>query len=441
MVSLAEAAARHAGARICRRSVRHLPAEPRPDRQHASSAIALHPADGAGPLPRADGADCCSGRRRRCCFWARSSPRPRRSCSSPITKPELAAAGAQGPARVPRQFRSMPTDEAARARADPHDARRSARSKLDWSERAEHNVEASRSIATCSSCARDDPVIRAAGRREVDGAMLSAHAFVLRLFDDEHGDRLLVVNLGRDLPLDATRPSRCSHRPRTRSGSCVVQRGPALRRPRTSRCPSRDDGPRRLAAPPQSAVAAGRGRGVIPDDSIKDAQHRAAWRPSIDDPRTLLTPRVAGHQRARRLRVRHRLGRHHAHAITACSSPRCRRRLAARHDAQPAATNASVCRAAACTSAARSRDDRFVGESHRYLTEFRLDSHAGLALSSSTTSCIEKCIVMPHSQNTVYVHVPAAAGTGRSRLQLRPSFAFRPHDDAGRARRRDALRR
>ena len=36
---------------------------------------------------------------------------------------------------------------------------------------------------------------------KIDGATLSEHAFVLRWFDEEHGDRLLVVNLDRELPL------------------------------------------------------------------------------------------------------------------------------------------------------------------------------------------------------------------------------------------------
>lgn len=33
----------------------------------------------------------------------------------------------------------------------------------------------------------------------IDGAVLGSHAFVLRFFNSAHGDRLLVVNLGRDI--------------------------------------------------------------------------------------------------------------------------------------------------------------------------------------------------------------------------------------------------
>jgi maltooligosyltrehalose trehalohydrolase len=36
----------------------------------------------------------------------------------------------------------------------------------------------------------------------MDGAVLGPEAFVLRFFGEDSGDRLLVVNLGRDLPMN-----------------------------------------------------------------------------------------------------------------------------------------------------------------------------------------------------------------------------------------------
>ena len=50
---------------------------------------------------------------------------------------------------------------------------------------------------------RDDPVIRLQGEAGLDGAVLGPAAFVLRYFApaDLAGDRLLLINLGRDLPL------------------------------------------------------------------------------------------------------------------------------------------------------------------------------------------------------------------------------------------------
>src|SRR5262249_16949018 len=49
---------------------------------------------------------------------------------------------------------------------------------------------------------REDPVFRLQAPRGVDGAVLGERAFVLRYFGGAHGDRLLLINLGRDLHLD-----------------------------------------------------------------------------------------------------------------------------------------------------------------------------------------------------------------------------------------------
>ena len=48
---------------------------------------------------------------------------------------------------------------------------------------------------------RTDPVISNQRRGSFDGAVLSERAFVYRIFNDRHGDRLLLVNLGADLLL------------------------------------------------------------------------------------------------------------------------------------------------------------------------------------------------------------------------------------------------
>ena len=48
---------------------------------------------------------------------------------------------------------------------------------------------------------RDDAAFRCQRPRSVDGAVLGPDAFVLRFFADGNDDRLLLVNLGRDLPL------------------------------------------------------------------------------------------------------------------------------------------------------------------------------------------------------------------------------------------------
>ncbi|HST54033.1 MAG TPA: DUF3459 domain-containing protein, partial [Pyrinomonadaceae bacterium] len=49
---------------------------------------------------------------------------------------------------------------------------------------------------------REDSVFSAQAPRGVDGAVLGPEAFVLRFFGEEGDDRLLIVNMGRDLNLD-----------------------------------------------------------------------------------------------------------------------------------------------------------------------------------------------------------------------------------------------
>ena len=50
---------------------------------------------------------------------------------------------------------------------------------------------------------REDQVFAAQRSDWIHGAVLSADAFVLRFFGGLHGDRLLLVNLGRDLHLNS----------------------------------------------------------------------------------------------------------------------------------------------------------------------------------------------------------------------------------------------
>jgi maltooligosyltrehalose trehalohydrolase len=73
-------------------------------------------------------------------------------------------------------------------------------SKIDWREHEEH-AEALALHRDLLQIRRHDPVISAAARRRIDGAVLSAHAFVLRYDGGGADDRLLIVNLGPDLDL------------------------------------------------------------------------------------------------------------------------------------------------------------------------------------------------------------------------------------------------
>jgi maltooligosyltrehalose trehalohydrolase len=113
-------------------------------------------------------------------------------------EPELAAAVRKGRMDFLRQFPSLATPEVQRLLADPADPRTFERSTLDLGERERH-AEAYALHRDLLRLRTEDPAFRA--QRTVDGAVLGAEAFVLRFFARDGADRLLVVNLGRDLHL------------------------------------------------------------------------------------------------------------------------------------------------------------------------------------------------------------------------------------------------
>ena len=118
-------------------------------------------------------------------------------------KSELAGAVAKGRREFLAQFPRLATPEAQAIIADPADPATFAASKLDWAEHARH-AEAVALHRDLLRLRRDDPVLSRCGSgRIIDGAVLGDEAFLLRYFDREAGaDRLLLVNLGRDLQLD-----------------------------------------------------------------------------------------------------------------------------------------------------------------------------------------------------------------------------------------------
>ena len=74
-------------------------------------------------------------------------------------------------------------------------------SKLDWTD-AERNSRILDLHRDLLRIRRKDPVFSSWKRGEYDAAVLTDRAFVIRAFSDDHGDRLLIVNLDRDLHLD-----------------------------------------------------------------------------------------------------------------------------------------------------------------------------------------------------------------------------------------------
>jgi len=97
-------------------------------------------------------------------------------------KPELAAAVAEGRREFLSQFPSIASHEVAL----PHARETFEACRLDWDERDEEIVELHRTLLRLR---RDEPLIGA--------AVLAEDAFLLRW-----ADRLLIINLGRDLVLD-----------------------------------------------------------------------------------------------------------------------------------------------------------------------------------------------------------------------------------------------
>ncbi len=112
-------------------------------------------------------------------------------------RPELAEAVRRGRAEFIRQFPSMAAAEASGRFARPGDPDTFERCKLDLGEREEH-AEAYALHRDLLRLRSKDPAFRSS---TIDGAVLAEEAFVIRYFADTGADRLLVVNLGRDLQL------------------------------------------------------------------------------------------------------------------------------------------------------------------------------------------------------------------------------------------------
>lgn len=111
---------------------------------------------------------------------------------------ELATEARAGRRHFLTQFSNYATSAAQAQILDPAAADTFARAKLDFTEREKH-APMLRLHTDLLRIRREDPVIAAQNRNSLDGAVLSDRAFVLRWFDDAHGDRLLLVNLGDEL--------------------------------------------------------------------------------------------------------------------------------------------------------------------------------------------------------------------------------------------------
>jgi maltooligosyltrehalose trehalohydrolase len=111
---------------------------------------------------------------------------------------ELAAAVRKGRAEFLTQFPSIVDVEARSTLDDPSSVSTFERCKLDFAERERH-ADAYRLHEDLLRLRRADPTFSKPRAQPVDGAVLSAHAFMLRFFGGDDGDRVLIVNLGSDL--------------------------------------------------------------------------------------------------------------------------------------------------------------------------------------------------------------------------------------------------
>ena len=112
-------------------------------------------------------------------------------------KQDLARKVHSGRREFVAQFEPYATGPAQARVPDPADDETFNRCKLDFAERAQHQpiYDLHKDLLRLR---REDPVIAQQDRQRIDGAVLSDRAFVLRWFDAEHGDRLLIVNFGEE---------------------------------------------------------------------------------------------------------------------------------------------------------------------------------------------------------------------------------------------------
>lgn len=115
-------------------------------------------------------------------------------------EPELRRLVKRGRAEFLSKFASIAADLRPDDLADPGDPTTFARSRLDWTERDRNEAHLALHEDLITLRRRD--AVLSGEAREIDGAVIGPHAFVLRFFGTEGDDRLLVVNLGADLSLD-----------------------------------------------------------------------------------------------------------------------------------------------------------------------------------------------------------------------------------------------
>jgi maltooligosyltrehalose trehalohydrolase len=115
--------------------------------------------------------------------------------------PELARLVREGRKEFMSQWRSIKLSEMLSCLDDPCSPDTFHKCKLDDSFRDQNSVwyKLHKDLLTLR---REDPVLSAWTSNRYDGAVMGSDAFLVRAFNREHGDRLLLFNFGRDVLLD-----------------------------------------------------------------------------------------------------------------------------------------------------------------------------------------------------------------------------------------------
>jgi maltooligosyltrehalose trehalohydrolase len=119
-------------------------------------------------------------------------------------RPDLASSIRDGRRQFLAQFPSVADAKVQQLLPSPTDEDTFKRSRLDLRERETH---AAAYALHCDLLAlrRGDPVLSRVGTNRPEGAVLGSGALLLRYFDAEHGDRLLLINLDCDLDFTPVR--------------------------------------------------------------------------------------------------------------------------------------------------------------------------------------------------------------------------------------------
>lgn len=109
---------------------------------------------------------------------------------------ELAQLVAEGRSEFLEQFRSIASSHTALLMGVPHERSTFEKCKLDPAER-QKNTAAVALHKDLLKLRREDPVFAAQRSDWIHGAVIGPEAFLLRFMGGVHGDRLIIVNLGR----------------------------------------------------------------------------------------------------------------------------------------------------------------------------------------------------------------------------------------------------